>query len=495
VTLARAVAPTAAAGATGRTGTSRPDELTAVRGARWFTVAYLLVGGLNYGYALVLTRLLDVDAYARFAAGQGLLLSAATVATVSVPWALAQSLARAGSDAERADAVRFSVVMGTGGGVLASAAVAAVASQFAGPATTLALAGSTLLIYTTTVSVGWLQGNERMRTLAAVTVSEVVLKMTAGLLLVVVAGLSDTGALAAFGIGMLPLLIWWPAVSPGRGRAWRRVAAHRDLWRRALGIARLQGLVSVLTAIDLVLVTVLAADRSAAASYQAGVVLARVPLFVSSAVSMAFFPALSRRRIEAPLVAGAVRMYVIVALPLVAVLATAPGALVSTPFPAGYGLTGSYLRFTAIAGFAIGGVNLAVTFFQAANDYRCVRWQAAGVLGYLLALLAGWRVHGVLGLAVGAACGSAFALALMVHQLIRQHGRHAFAGTPFLEPFLLAGALVLLRPHPLLWLMAAALVGLRATCCFLRPPGAAESGPADGCGRSRSPRGRHARHG
>ena len=51
-------------------------------GARWITLAFVIVGLLNYGYALLLTRLLDVAAYSRFAAGQGLILWASTVATV-----------------------------------------------------------------------------------------------------------------------------------------------------------------------------------------------------------------------------------------------------------------------------------------------------------------------------------------------------------------------------------------------------------------------------
>ncbi|MEU0221759.1 hypothetical protein ABZ281_45095, partial [Streptomyces sp. NPDC006265] len=63
---------------------SRPDVVKAVHGARWFTAAALAVGAVNYGYALLLTRLLDVGCYARFVAGPWLLMSAATEATVTV---------------------------------------------------------------------------------------------------------------------------------------------------------------------------------------------------------------------------------------------------------------------------------------------------------------------------------------------------------------------------------------------------------------------------
>ena len=58
-------------------------------------MAVVLVGLSNYGYALLLTHLLNVAAYSTFAAGQGLILWASSVATVSVPWVLAQALVRA----------------------------------------------------------------------------------------------------------------------------------------------------------------------------------------------------------------------------------------------------------------------------------------------------------------------------------------------------------------------------------------------------------------
>ena len=52
------------------------------------------VGLSNYGYALLLTHLLNVTEYSRFAGGQGLILWATNVASVSVPWVLAQTLVR-----------------------------------------------------------------------------------------------------------------------------------------------------------------------------------------------------------------------------------------------------------------------------------------------------------------------------------------------------------------------------------------------------------------
>ncbi|WP_149182503.1 lipopolysaccharide biosynthesis protein [Streptomyces sp. TRM49041] len=468
MSLARAAPPAVPVAPSFTELAARPDEVTAVSGARWITAASLSVGALNYGYALLLTRLLDVDAFATFAAGQGLLLCAATVAVVAIPWVLAQTLARATSPVARADAVRVAVLIAVAGGTLAAALVATVAAQFAGAPTTLVLAAATLLIYVTRVTVGWLQGTERMRTLAGVTTSEAILKIAVGLLLVSALGLSDTGALAAFGIAVLPFLIWWPRRA-GTGRRSRlHATADHDLWRRAAELGAIQGLVALMAGADLVLVALLPAQGTEAASYQASVMVGRAPLFLAGAISLAFFPALSRRRAGNPLASNALRMYLIVALPLTAVCATAPPPVLNTVFPAGYDRMSSLLAFTAISGFAIGGINLLATFFQAVNDRSCLRRQGIGLLLFTVALLVGWRVGGILGVAIGGTCGTVTALLLLAHRLVRAQGFAVFTRLPLAEPLLVIGALLVLRPFPAVWLAAATAAGTLAAVRFLR---------------------------
>jgi O-antigen/teichoic acid export membrane protein len=468
----------------GKTGPAHADEATAVRGAWWIGTAMMSVGVLNYAYALLLIRLLDVGAFATFAAGQGLLLCVSTVAGVAVPWVLAQSLARARSDAERGDAIRFAIVAATAGGLIAGAIVGGIATRFAGLWTTLVLALCTLLIYVTRVAVGWLQGTEHMQTLACADLSEAVLKFAAGLVLVSALGLGDVGALAAFGIAVLPFLIWWPHRIPDGGRRWLTVTADGMLWRKALGAACLQGLVSVMVAVDIVLIAILPDDRSSAASYQAGAMIGRVPLFLASAISISFFPVLSKHRAEPGLAASAVRMYVTVAMPLTVVAATAPGVVLTNAFPSGYTMMGTLLPLTAVSGFALGALSLMVTFSQAVGDYSCLRWQAAGLLCNAAALWIGWRAGGVLGLAIGAACGTTCAMALLLGRLLCQRGTGLLAGIPVLEPVVLGGLLLLLRAAPALWLIAATVTGVRAVTRFFRHQGTPEaSGPQAGASR------------
>jgi O-antigen/teichoic acid export membrane protein len=450
---------------------SRKEESVAAQGARWITVAFVVVGALNYAYSLMLTRLLDVSAYASFAAGQGLILWASSVATVSVPWALAQGLARARSNAERDAALRFSMLASIGSGVLAAAIVGVIATRFGNFYTVLAVALGTLLIFMGTTTTGWLQGHQRMRPLSALYVGENVLKNLTGLVLVSVFGLGETGALAAFGIGAIVMLAWWPRVGHYQARPWRAALANRDLQRRTLRVAGTQAIVSLFVAADVVLVAVLPGSRALVASYQASAALSRASLFVAGAVATAFFPLLSRHADGATIAARAVKMYTAVALPLAAVLATTPPALLTKMFPAQYGAMANLLKYTAAVSLATGGISLLTAFFQAADDYATIRWLAPGLAGYVAALLAGWRIHGIVGIAIGAAAGTTGTLILLGYRLLRREGYAPFRAVPLTlaETLAAAAVLFLLRPHLYLWLAAAALAGLRAVGRFLRP--------------------------
>lgn len=448
---------------------SRREESVAADGARWITVAFVAVGGLNYGYALLLTHLLSVTGYTKFAAGQSLVLWASTIATVSVPWVLAQAMARARSAADRNAAARFAMMASAGSGIAGATVVGIVGTQFASVTTALTLSVSTLVIFLGTTATGWLQGQQRMRTLAGLYVAENALKNASGLALVVIAKLRDTGALAAFGIGGIVMLLWWPRTPRGSGRLWLTAAANADLWRRALGIAGLQAIVSLFAVTDTVLVTLLPGDRALVASYQASSALSRIPLFVASAVATAFFPALSRGSAGGALAARALRMYAAMALPLSAALATMPGTVLAAMFPAQYGAMAQLLKYTALAYLAAGGISIVTAFFQAERDYSCLPWLGAGLLGYTAALLTGWRLHGIVGLAVGAAIGSTGALTALGYRLVRRQGGRVLARVSLIEPVAATALLILTRHHPLLWLTAAVIVGSRAGVRFVRP--------------------------
>jgi O-antigen/teichoic acid export membrane protein len=447
-------------------------------GARWITLAFVVVGLLNYGYALLLTRLLNVAAYSRFAAGQGLILWASTVATVCVPWVLAQGLARARTEPERNSVTRFAKLVSVASGVTAGALTGVIALRFAAPSAVLALAISTFVIFLGTTTTGWLQGTERMRSLAVLYVAENVVKNGAGVALVVLARQGDTGALAAFGIGGLVMLARWPRTPRSSGlRGGGTGLARRELWGRAARIAGAQSMVSLFVALDVVLVAVLPGNRALAASYQASATLARIPLFVAGAVATAFFPSMSRGESGGALAARALRMYAAVTLPVAAILITVPGHLLALIFPAQYGAVAMLLKFTAVTGFGAGGISLVIAFFQAADDYSCLTWLGVGLAGYAADLVVGWLIDGITGLAVGGAVGTVSALLLTGYHLVQSQGYAVLSRVALAEPVIAAAVLTVVRPHLYLWLAAALLVGLRAGIRFLRPGARHARGP------------------
>lgn len=458
------------------TGQSPRVESSAAHGALWVTVGTVSIGLSNYGYALLLTHLLNVAEYSVFAAGQSLILWATNIATVSVPWVLAQGLARANSEHERTSAIRFAKLMSGATGILAGIIVGSIAIGLSGLATAFVIAISTFVIFLGTTTTGWLQGDERMRSLSLLYVAENVLKNAGGILLVTMVGLKGIGALAGFGIGGLAMLVRWPRTRGHGRRSWRELV-NKELLGNAIATAGAQGLVSLFVAVDVVLVALLPGNRALAASYQASTTLTRIPLYIAGAVATSYFPSLSRQSSNGVITAQAVRLYAAAGLPLMVILATIPGSLVTRVFPSEYGSIDLMLKYTAVTGFAAGGISLITTFFQAANDYSCLRWLSAGLTVYVIALVAGWRIDGVAGLAAGGAFGSAVALGTMGYRLVRSRGLAVLAWVRLLEPAIAGVALVLARHFWWLWLAGAFVCGLRAAMHFLRPSSGHEKLP------------------
>jgi len=452
------------------------EQRTAVHGALWVTIGMVSVGLSNYGYSLLLTHLLSVAEYSVFSAGQGLILWATNIATVSVPWVLAQSLARAKSQRERNSAIRFAKLMSSGTGLIAGIVVGGIAIRLSGPATAAVVALSTFIIFLGTTTSGWLQGNERMRSLSLLFIAENALKNVSGILLVTLAELKGIGALAGFGIGGVAMLARWPRARKARGRP-RRESVSKELLHRAIATAGAQGLVSLFIAVDVVLVALLPGNRALAASYQASTTLTRIPLYIAAAIATAYFPTLSRQASNGVIAAQAIRLYTSTGLPLMVILATIPEFLVTKAFPASYGSVDLMLKYTAVTGLAAGGISLMTTFFQAANEYSCLKWLAVGLLCYVAALAAGWRVDGAVGLAAGGAVGSTVALVIMSYRLVLSRGLVVLAWIRLLEPVIAGAALVITRGYWLLWLAVAFVVGLRTALHFLRPSGRHEKLP------------------
>jgi glycosyltransferase involved in cell wall biosynthesis/O-antigen/teichoic acid export membrane protein len=474
---------------TARTDSSAPgpsEQRTFVTGARLLALATVAIGAVNYLYSLGLTHLLDVQDFAVFAAGQALLLSAGTVSSTSVPWVLAKALARAGSVHERRQAIWFAVVTNGALGLVAGLVTTVLALRFSSALIALLVGGATFLVFLSSTTIGLLQGEQRFGALGGLRVVDAVLKLVFGVALVLL-GAGAAGALSGFAVGSLALVA---AAVVLAGRDIRPTAGAlrlRSLWISAAGVAGVQGLVSVLLTVDLFLVAVLAASAADAATYQASMILSRVPLFLAGAVSASVFALLTRTTDSGrDAVRTAVRLYLLLVLPFAVTLATVPPELLDLLFPDEYSGMALLLPLTTAAGLCIGGVSLVTTFFQARGLYRpSVRAQLLGLLVHVPALVLGHAWAGVTGLAVGGVVGSVSSILLLTLAAPRAWRSALLPGPGLvLGCAALGGVLLLLRPSPVAWLGAAVLAGALVVARWARrqsfespEPGA--DGPAE----------------
>lgn len=441
------------------------EDRSLVSGSRWLTFATVVVGAVNYLYSLVLTRLLEVDGYATFAAGQALLLIAGTVASASVPWVLAKQLAASGDDPhERQRAVWFATVANLVQGTVAGIVVAVLGSRFADPATTTWLTVGAVTIFLASTTIGWLQGEARFGSIAKARVGEVGAKVLAGLALVW-AGAGAAGAIAGFAVGAALVVVGGLVVARDDLRPRFEAMRSPELWRSARGVIGIQGFVAVLASADLVIIAMLPAAPDAAASYQVSMILARVPLFLAGAVSMVAFPLLSRPGTSfGHLVNASVRMYGTLTITVALILATAPAAIIELMFPR-YPFVKQLLTYTVVAGVGFGLANLLSTYFQAHGSYRrSMTYQAAGLGAHGIALTTGWILGGVTGYAIGSATGAVIASGL----LLWAAGR-TWPGAVAVSPLWIIGGPIVgfalwgLSSHVVGWLLLAVPVGLLAT--------------------------------
>jgi glycosyltransferase involved in cell wall biosynthesis/O-antigen/teichoic acid export membrane protein len=391
-------------------------------GARWLTISTLLVGVTNYGFGLLMTHVLDVDDYAVFAAAQGLLLVAGTIAFASIPRMLARDLVRAGDDlGARREVVWFASVVNLFQGVLGAALVALLAAQFAGPRVVAVAAAAGGLVFVGAIPLGWVQGERRFRLLGVMRVVEVAIKAGLGFLLAL-AGAGAAGAIAGVGLGALCLAVWGGVLMRRDVRVVRGVLRRVHHWRSAFGIAGIQGLVAVFSSVDIVLVPILASEGGDAANYQVSMTLARAPLFLASAVATVVFPLFRPDAAEAGgLFRGALRKYALMVVPFAIALATAPPVLLAIVFPEAYDQLPTLLIPTSVAGGLIGLISLLATFYQSSGWYRrALRLQAVGLAFHLPALVVGWSLGGVVGLAIGAAVGAGVTALLLYRDARRR---------------------------------------------------------------------------
>jgi phosphoheptose isomerase/glycosyltransferase involved in cell wall biosynthesis/O-antigen/teichoic acid export membrane protein/polysaccharide pyruvyl transferase WcaK-like protein len=412
------------------------------------------VSVLNYAYTLLLVWLLPSSDYAVVGSASALLLICGTVSTASMPWVLAREVAVSPEDASRRQAaVTFCGLMTAGEALASGVVVTAIASHYSGNATMAAIFGSVVAIFTAATAVGYLQGLQRFHLIATLRITEVVVKMVTGAVLVRL-GAGAAGAVAGFGLGALVVagagfLVMAPDVR--LPTSWR---IDRGLARHAAGLVSIQGGVAVLVSVDVVTASLALTDRSQLATYQVAQVLTRVPVFIGAALSMVAFPRLTVSRGDAArVVSHSLALFARITVPVAFTVATIPPVVVGHMIPNRYGDVGRILAWGAAGGALMGAVNLVTTFFQSVGDYRRpAQILAYGVLAQIGVVLLGLHLAGAVGMAASVAVGGAATCVVLIARARRRWpGCTSGLARQVIMAAVLAAPLMELSHKPILW--------------------------------------------
>jgi phosphoheptose isomerase len=438
----------AALGVPSRPATTRSNAEATVVGALG------AVSVLNYAYTLLLVWLLPPSDYAVVGSASALLLICGTVSTASMPWVLAREVAVSPEDASRRQAAMTFCGLMTAGEALASGVVVtAIASHYSGNATMAAVFGSVVAIFTAATAVGYLQGLQRFHLIATLRITEVVVKIGTGVVLIRL-GAGAAGAVAGFGLGALVVagagfLVMAPDVR--LPTSWR---IDRGLARHAAGLVSIQGGVAVLVSVDVVTASLALTNRSQLATYQVAQVLTRVPVFIGAALSMVAFPRLTVIRADAArVVSHSLALFARITVPVAFTVATIPPVVVGHMIPNRYGDVGRILAWGAAGGALMGAVNLVTTFFQSVGDYRRpAQILAGGVLAQIGLVLLGLHIAGAVGMAASVAVGGAATCAVLIARA-RQRWPGCTSGLArqVIMAAVLAAPLIELSHKPILW--------------------------------------------
>lgn len=442
---------------------SERDGSRVARHSGLLSISAGIVGVLSYACTILMTNALDPAGFSQFAAAQMLLGMVGIVTSALVPLPLAHAVAAngQGSDARR-DAVAFAAMVSCIAGITAAGITGFVASGFGSPTVAAIVALSSLVLFVGAAPAGWLQGEFRFVRYTVKSIGEVLTRLLF-CLLVVAMSWGAPAAILGFGVGGLAMFV--TPRSFYRDMTWRPgVLREKWRWAETTDIALALCVVSVLVGMDVVVVAFLDGTSTQAAGFQSLASIAKAPVYIAAGTVLVAFPLLRSPGIRInDVLASALRSFGQLAWVAYAVITTAPHALVALVLPQRYHDSLSLLPWLALAGLGYATITVLATVLLALRAYR--RCQLGLLLAVLLvpgALLAGWQVNGVRGLAVGSAIGSvvaAIVLVLISYRLLPPRaGRMALKGV--LPAAVLIIVLMLAALQPVIWLIAALGIGL-----------------------------------
>ena len=332
----------------------------------------------NYAFSFAIVHLLGPTEFAHFVAAQGLFLVIGSGCMAAIPWSMARFIAERRSVRARREAMYFGLVASAIQGLVAAVIAGALLWQTAGAAVGFVAAVGTFAISLVAVPVGFLQGVDRIGAISGLRILEFVFRVCSASLVVVLLSRSAPAALIGYPIGSAVLILAGLFMArsgfpPMRGEA----RAIRALVRHSASLGAIQVFLSMLTAIDTIAVLAAHLHTAATASYQAAALLGRVPLFLSTAISLALYThlvtATSDKDVRSRM-QQALSMYAALTVPFVIACVTVPPSILHTLLPASYSDTTRLLRYTAISGAAVGWIDAVSTAHQARARFRPAIW-------------------------------------------------------------------------------------------------------------------------
>lgn len=444
------------------------------RSAPAFVVAATAVVSLvNYSFAIVLLWILPSNEYAVVASVTALLLVFGTVAGASAPWVLAREIAVSATDTVRRQrALAFASSVAFGQATVAALICMTIVASYAQWQVTLTACTDTVIIFIAAAAVGYLQGTERFNLISILRVGEVVVKVSVGVALVRL-GTGAWGAVSGFSFGALLVLLgaiyymrrdvlsMWRS----RSQAWiRNAITDKRLWSSTTGIIGVQAGTAIIAGLDLIIASIMLSSSHKLANYQVVQILARVPFYVASSLAIIVFPRMARlRAFQSGTIASSLQVWIRVCGAATVIVATLPNPILADILPPRYGSIVSLLPWATLSGFALGGINLVTTYWQAAG--RCknavyillITCVAASICD-VVALRSGSTLHLAWSAAATSTAGLCALLLLVRHDWKKPLRGIWRQGAIVVVP---GAFLILLRNHVVLWSLAA-VIGVAA---------------------------------
>lgn len=381
--------------------------VTSPRTIGFVTATTILVGVANYSMSLVVVRYLPARQFSEFAAGQGLLLVLGTGSLAALPWAVARYLASAEYEGSRSKAMWFALVGSAIQALVLGSIAFATCWLLGGFVFGAICAAATAFISMLAGPTGYLQGHNQLIGIAAIRSIETAVRIGVSLALIFLVTRSAALALVGFPVGSAVAL----ASALWRGRS--AFPLHRlerttalALTRQAMLLGSIQVLLAMLAALDTVYADAGNFSSSAAASYQSAALLGRIPLFFSSALSIASYTTLVAAPSDAAaarILRSTLRVYAWLSVPFIVGCLMAPDRLLFAFVPPEYSQTPSVLKIACLTGVLVGGINVLTTAHQARGRFGpCIAILLIGVAEQAMALISTGRNGNVIVFAASA---------------------------------------------------------------------------------------------